>query len=85
MGQSITGGVMYRGKELQAQLAGNYVFADYEVGTLASIYYDVTKQTWVDRVLAGPEHGVDRMSTFAEDAHGEVFLVSIGTTRNIYK
>jgi glucose/arabinose dehydrogenase len=72
-GRSITGGFVYRGQSIPA-LRGHYLFADFASGTLWSIPADT-------RALAAPRRLLDTglaVSSFGEDAAGEVYLLDHG-------
>jgi uncharacterized repeat protein (TIGR03806 family) len=80
--QSMTGGVVYRGKAIPA-LVGAYVYGDYQTQRVHVLTFDpVTGAPKSTRVNdAGPTADwVD----FAEDAEGEVYGVAIGQG-SIYK
>ncbi|KAG5178415.1 Sorbosone dehydrogenase-domain-containing protein [Tribonema minus] len=76
MGRSVTGGFVYRGAALAAELGSAYIFADYEDRVLAAIRYDDATATWTEQILADGTNGLGQISTFAEDADGELLLVS---------
>ncbi len=70
-GCSVTGGYVYRGSAVPAAV-GRYFFGDYCSGTV-----------WSLRVVDGKAAGVRRepfevssISSFGEDARGELYLVS---------
>lgn len=76
-GCSITGGFVYRGKELP-ELAGQYFYSDYCTAILRSL-------TWKDgKVVAtadykaaiDPQNQLAKVSTFGEDHDGEMYIVS---------
>lgn len=72
-GRSVTGGVVYRGREL-SQLYGAYVFADYVSGNLWSITYDgqrATPMRWLTRDPAIAAFGTD-------PRNGDVLLGDLG-------
>ena len=71
-GCSITGGSVYRGKAVPA-LAGRYVYGDYCSGTVWSLRLAGGKAT---DVRTEPVH-VDQLASFAEDAGGELYAVSL--------
>lgn len=87
-GQSITGGVVYRGQALP-NLIGAYLFDDYAAGRLRAISLDLSgcddpcfePKVDVERAL-GPE--VPSVVHFAEGADGEVYVFSLeGTVSKI--
>jgi glucose/arabinose dehydrogenase len=72
-GCSVTGGYAYRGSAVPA-MRGRYLYGDYCSGTI-----------WSLRIVAGKATGVRReairlpnLSSFGEDARGELYLVSLG-------
>jgi glucose/arabinose dehydrogenase len=68
-GCSVTGGVVYRGKEL-TELVGRYLFNDYCNGTVYSVATGSSKKTSL-KVTA------ETISSFGTDANGEVYLTSL--------
>jgi hypothetical protein len=71
-GCSVTGGYVYRGKGMPAA-RGRYFYGDYCSGTI-----------WSLRVVAGKARGprrepirVSELSSFGEDAAGELYAVSL--------
>ena len=82
-GQSITGGVVYRGANLGAAFTGRYFFADYVAGKVCSI--QLTLDGSGNAVASDfREHTADlggavtlgNISAFGIDASGEVYVVS---------
>ena len=73
VGQSVTGGVVYRGGEHE-DLRGVYLYGDYVTGLLWGLRYQDDQVTW-NPVLA--ETGL-RIITFAESRDGEVLVVDYG-------
>lgn len=72
VGRSITGGNVYRGKDVPA-LDGFYVYSDYVSGRIWALQYDAAKGRVVaNRPLPGP--GLQALS-FGEDAAGEIYLL----------
>ncbi len=72
-GCSITGGVVYRGAALPA-LAGNYLYGDYCSGQIWALRADGGSEP----VTVAGTDGNRRVSSFATDAAGEVFLLIHG-------
>lgn len=68
--RSITGGYVYRGSK-RPELAGAYVYGDYDTGKIAALRYDGKAVTWQQELVDTPL----RIITFAEDAAGELLLV----------
>jgi glucose/arabinose dehydrogenase len=78
LGCSVTGGYVYRG-EREPSLKGVYLFGDYCSG----LVWGLVHETSGDWVMSEPiETGV-RISSFGEDARGEVYLVAL--TGEIYR
>jgi Glucose / Sorbosone dehydrogenase len=77
MGQSITGGFVYRGKRYAEELAGQYLFADFETSVLGRLKYDKKLKKWDGFVVADGTRGITRLSTFAEHFFTkELYMVS---------
>ncbi len=70
LGESVTGGYVYHGTKIP-ELAGQYVFADYIQGTVYTIDGSTTPAS--PRVLLSAP--TIYMSSFAEDADGELYIV----------
>jgi glucose/arabinose dehydrogenase len=70
LGQSVTGGYVYRGSTLR-RLAGRYIFGDFVSGTLFNIPAD---QQPTARLTAGLPSSLN-ISSFGESADGEIFVV----------
>lgn len=68
--RSVTGGFIYRGSKLK-DLAGAYVYGDYDTGKIASLRYDGTKVTQQQELVDTPF----RIITFCEDQAGELIFV----------
>ncbi|MGI9471186.1 MAG: PQQ-dependent sugar dehydrogenase [Rubripirellula sp.] len=78
VGQSVTGGIIYRGKE-HPELSGAYLYGDYVTGLLWGLRHEATQVTW-NPVLA--ETGLP-IITFAESRDREALVV--GYDGGIYK
>jgi glucose/arabinose dehydrogenase len=78
VGKSITGGGVYRGKEVPA-LVGKYVYADYVTGLLWALEHDGTR-TVANYTLTGDKLPV---MSFGEDQNGEVYFTT--TFGQLYK
>jgi len=79
---SITGGYVYRGGAIPA-LQGAYLYADYCRGWVRSLRYaggGVTDLT--DRPSLAPGGPI---SSFGEDARGELYVVEYGTAGTVYR
>ena len=74
-GCSVTGGFVYRGKDIPA-LRGRYLYGDYCSGTVWSLRIAGGKATGIRREAIR----VDELSSFGEDARGELYLVAHGGT-----
>jgi glucose/arabinose dehydrogenase len=79
-GCSITGGYVYRGKRLPA-LVGRYFYADYCTAMIRSLKWDGAEKTvtdvWDWRGALDPKEQLANLSSFGEDAAGELYLLSI--------
>ena len=67
--RSITGGVVYRGRQLDA-LVGAYVYGDYDTGRMWGLRYDGQKVTWHEELVDTPL----RIVGFGEDSSGEMYF-----------
>ena len=84
VGQSITGGVVYRGTALGSGYRGRYFFADYVQGRVWSI--GLTLDPGTGNAVASPrvDHTADlggpavigNVSSFGVDADGEMYIVN---------
>ena len=81
-GNSITGGYIYRGTGLGEAMRGRYFFSDFALARLWSA--KVEPQPTSAGVQDIVEHTTDvvpgRLSSFAADANGELYLVRYGAT-----
>ncbi len=68
--RSITGGFVYRGTK-HKDLAGAYVYGDYDTGKIAALRYD-GKTVTMQEELVDTQY---RIITFSEDHSGELFFV----------
>lgn len=73
IGKSITGGSVYRGKQVP-ELAGAYIYADFVTGQIWALWYDAEKkEVTANRTLL--EKGAPIMS-FGEDDNGEIYMLT---------
>jgi hypothetical protein len=72
-GCAVTGGFVYRG-EAVAALEGVYLFADYCSGLIWGMGRDANDE-WV---VSDPLETGLRISSFGEDAAGELYLTDLG-------
>jgi glucose/arabinose dehydrogenase len=83
-GQSITGGIVYRGSALGAAYRGRYFFADYVQGRVWSIGLTISPGTGAAVASARVDHTADlggsgvigNISAFGVDADGEMYIVN---------
>ena len=68
--RSITGGYVYHGARLK-ELAGAYIYADFDTGKIWGLRYDGQKITWHKELV----HSNLRVASFGEDAQRELYLV----------
>ncbi|MEP6916754.1 MAG: PQQ-dependent sugar dehydrogenase [Acidobacteriota bacterium] len=84
VGQSITGGLVYRGARLPATYRGRYFFADYVQGRIFSIALTIDPATGGATASTRTDHTaelgggavVGSVSSFGLDAAGELYFVS---------
>jgi hypothetical protein len=79
-GFSITGGYVYRGDAIEG-LGGTYFFADFVTSQIWSFHYaDGVKSEFTNRTqeLAPDAGSFEGFSSFAEDAAGELYILSLG-------
>ena len=77
---SITGGYVYRGNR-QKELAGIYIYGDFQTGRVWGLKHDGKKVTG-HKVLADTPL---QLVAFAEDNSGELYLVDYERTRQVHK
>ena len=77
---SVTGGFIYRGPAIPA-LAGAYVYGDYCSGTVWAFQYHDGRVTELSELA---ESGV-RISSFARDNAGEIYVLSHADAGGIFK
>lgn len=87
-GQSITGGFVYRGSALPAELNGRYFFADYVAGRVFTIGVALDERQEARAVdlleltsMLGGSAETGLISSFGVDAEGELYLVSYSRGR----
>jgi hypothetical protein len=73
-GYSVTGGYVYRGGAIPG-LAGAYVFGDYGAGVVRAL--GVEGGRVVGQRSLGVETGPASLVSFAEDADGELYVLSL--------
>lgn len=80
-GCSVTGGFVYRGHALPA-LDGIYFYADYCTAMIRSVRWDGTtvSDIWDWRAALDPKEQLADLSSFGEDAAGELYLLSLDGT-----
>ncbi|MEA3188895.1 MAG: hypothetical protein QOD99_2725 [Chthoniobacter sp.] len=69
LGQSITGGYVYRGKQFP-ELQGIYLYADYQSSRIFALKWDGHSLTLDGQILQPPFH----ISSFGEDKDGELYV-----------
>ncbi|HMF16220.1 MAG TPA: PQQ-dependent sugar dehydrogenase, partial [Gemmataceae bacterium] len=77
IGKSLTGGTVYRGKQLP-ELDGHYIYGDYVTAKIWALRYDEDKK----RVVANrpiPDPNVPILS-FGEDEQGEMYFMTTSVT-----
>lgn len=71
-GHSITGGYVYRGKEIEG-LIGAYVYGDYVTGNIWALTLEKRKVTSY-RKIYDPDGRPPYITSFGEDKHGELYI-----------
>jgi uncharacterized repeat protein (TIGR03806 family) len=77
---SMTGGYVYRGARLN-ELAGVYIYGDYQSGKVWGMRFDGHRVTW--RALLA-DTGL-RLVSFGEDSAGELFLLEHERSNQVYR
>jgi hypothetical protein len=78
LGQSTTGGFVYRGNEIP-NLYGRYVFGDFATGNLWQIPRDTTPTLTLG--AGSPARATNlQIASFAQDTEGELYVVHLGGT-----
>lgn len=75
-GGSVTGGFVYRGRELPG-LWGRYLYGDYVRGTLSALTHDGAGGVCDEVEELLPSLPGQSLASFAEDADGEIYVVNI--------
>ena len=78
LGQSTTGGFVYRGSEIP-NLYGRYVFADFATGNIWQIPRDTTPTLTLGTGSPARDTNL-QISSFAQDTDGEIYVVHLGGT-----
>lgn len=75
---SVTGGYVYRGSAIPG-LYGRYIYADYVRGDIMALTYDGSGGTCdeVDELIPGANIPGESLSSFAQDANGEVYVINM--------
>ncbi len=83
-GLSITGGYVYRGKKLPA-LRGAYLYADFALGTIWGLRQEKGRITQSGALYVPPPGTAPRnVASFAEDARGEIYVLTFeGRTNGV--
>lgn len=89
LGQSVTGGGVYRGLQLGPEYFGRYFFADYIAGRAWSLGLSLDPVTGEATVMDVRDHTADfggvgfaNVSSFGVDGAGEMFLIDYAGTVN---
>ncbi len=78
LGQSTTGGFVYRGSAIP-NLYGRYVFADFVTGNVWHIARDTAPTLTLGATSPAFNSGL-QVASFAQDADGELYIVHLGGT-----
>jgi glucose/arabinose dehydrogenase len=78
VGQSVTGGYVYRGSS--EGLQGHYFFGDFVTGKIFTLHFDGANWNAVDRTAQiTPDVGsISQISSFGEDGAGNLYVVDLG-------
>lgn len=74
-GKSITGGYVYRGKELP-DLVGVYVYGDYDTGRIWGLRYEDGKRLANGELIDLRRNPKLNIAAFGEDAAGELYVLA---------
>jgi uncharacterized repeat protein (TIGR03806 family) len=77
---SITGGYVYHGSRLP-ELAGAYIYGDYQTGTVWGLRHDGKSATWRQELARTPLH----LAAFGESNTHELYLIDHDRTHQIYR
>jgi len=77
---SITGGFVYHGKRLP-ELAGAYVYGDYETGKIWALWHDGERLTRHQEIADTPH----RISTFGVGSDGELYYLHYGDPATMHR
>jgi uncharacterized repeat protein (TIGR03806 family) len=77
---SITGGYVYHGRRLP-ELAGVYIYGDYQTGTVWGLRCPGETVTWHQELARTPIH----LAAFGQSRDGELFLVDHDRTHQVYR
>jgi len=77
LGQSTTGGFVYRGSAIP-NLYGRYVFGDFATGNLWQIARDTAPTLTLGATSVSLSTGLN-IASFAQDRDGELYIVNLGT------
>jgi glucose/arabinose dehydrogenase len=76
VGLSITGGAVYRGKEIP-EIRGAYFYADYATGVIRSFRWEKgAAKDAIDWTKVANPGRISQWTSFGEDARGEIYLLS---------
>ncbi len=85
VGHSVTGGYVYRGAGLGESMRGRYFFGDFVFGRLwSALLMPFGQSAQFSNILEHTDEVVPgRMSTFATDAQGELYIVTYGVANGV--
>ncbi|HEY3755156.1 MAG TPA: PQQ-dependent sugar dehydrogenase [Opitutaceae bacterium] len=84
----VIGGYVYRGTQFTGQLNGLYVFGDYDGNYVWTMNYAGANSTPTVNYLASlpvRRGSAGGLSSFAQDASNELYMLTMGPTASIYK
>lgn len=82
----VIGGYVYRGQKFAGSLGGLYVFGDYNGNFIWTMSYSGSGTPVVNYLASLPvrQGSVGGLSSFAQDANGELYMLTIGPAASIY-
>lgn len=82
----VIGGYVYRGQKFASSLNGLYVYGDYNGNFIWTLNYSGSGTPSVNYLASLPmrQGSLGGLSSFGQDANGELYMLTIGPTASIY-